>query len=126
MRLSCLSTPPLVLVLAQAACGADDPSFADGGSLGSGLAGSCLMFDGSTTTCAEFHHPAQDPTMYRDACESEGMGIWSNAACDTAGTVGGCRIAGGEASVTTWFFPPSTTATLMQVCTAPATYVPPR
>ena len=128
---------------AAGACASDEPPFPDGGGGGGGVEvdgggttpavcgapfGSCTQLGGAASDEYSGDIPAD---VARMQCEEAGN-TYASGPCNTAGTVGGCRfdlpdgIDGmGRWCTTTWQFPPTTTANVMQACVTPGVYVPP-
>ncbi|HUQ03034.1 MAG TPA: hypothetical protein VM261_11085 [Kofleriaceae bacterium] len=123
------------LSLALGACASDDVGFPDGGGNGGNDAaavtcsvpvGSCS--DTSNSLCQDYAGMVPAGTAQQE-CTAAGN-TWSSAPCSTTNTSGGCRFeqpagTGGTWCATTWFFPPTTTETVIAACPAPGIYIPP-
>src|SRR5262245_12665712 len=104
----------LALALGAAACGGD-----------SGTAVSCTTpGSGAKVNCSEVDNaPAGSGVdQLRQACEANG-GLYQAAACDRAGSLGGCRmtIQGASFSTILWYYPSGsiqTQADVMAACSS--------
>ena len=110
----------LTLILGAAACGGD-----------AGISVSCTTpASGAKVTCSEVDNAPQGSGVdqLRQACEANG-GAFQSAACDRAGSLGGCRmnIQGASFSTVLWYYPSGsiqTQADVMAACSSmQATFV---
>jgi len=96
------------LTVGAAACGGD-----------SGTAVSCTTpASGAKVNCTEVDNPpaGSGVDQLRQACEANGN-LFQNAACDRAGSLGGCRttVQGTSISTILWYYPSGSTQTQADV-----------
>jgi hypothetical protein len=120
--------------LAASACGGssqnndgDGGGSGDGGGGGDGAAPStspngCADVGGSCATgpiCTDYAgFDAANLAAYQAACTAGATNTWSSTACNTTGSVGGCKLMAPTNCTVFWDFPPLTVSSSMANCSS--------